>query len=83
MNNETPREVVVQIIAQVTETQVGEVKPDCRLIEDMKVDSMDFVDIANRVEKAFGIIITDEEIQRVETVQSVIDLVLSKAVKPD
>ncbi len=50
----------------------------CRLDEDLRADFVDRVEIAMEVEQAFTIIITDEEIKKVQTFGEFLDLVTSK-----
>ncbi len=47
-------------------------------LKDLDADSLDAVELVMAIEDAFGIEITDDEAQLVTSVQSAIDLIISK-----
>lgn len=47
---------------------------DARLIEDLGADSLSIVEIGIRVEEEFSLVIPDERMERLQTVESVYDL---------
>ena len=52
-------------------------KPEARF-EDLDVDSLDLVELAQIVEDEYGIEITDADLEKLETVGDVIDLISSR-----
>jgi acyl carrier protein len=48
-------DTVANIIAQTCDIQPGDVKPDSHAIMDLGIDSLDFLDIAFAIDKAFAI----------------------------
>ena len=53
-----------------------------RFKEDLEADSLDLVELVMELEDRYGIRITDEEAERIETVGQAIDFVLSHAPLP-
>ncbi len=51
--------------------------PEAHLADDLKLTSLDIVDIAMYVEDEYGIVLGEEELSEVTTVQSFIDLLES------
>ncbi len=49
-----------------------------RLVDDLKADSLDAVEVAMALEEEFGVEILDDEAERVITVADVIDLIRTK-----
>jgi acyl carrier protein len=45
-----------------------QITPDARIMADLGADSLDMVEIGMTVEEAFNLIISDEEMEKVETV---------------
>lgn len=70
-----------QITALVTEhlgVEAYKVTRDANLIDDLGADSLDVVELVMALENEFGVTITDEEGDSVETVQNVFDLIAAK-----
>ena len=61
------------------EVVVSEISEDNHLINDLKINSAHIVDIVLDIEDKFGIIIDDDAIGEMNTVQDSIDMVLKKA----
>jgi len=53
-------------------------KPDSNLIQHLKVDSVDLVEIVLDIEEQFGIRIEDHRIKTLQTPQDIVDLIKSK-----
>ena len=49
------------------------------IVDDLGADSLDAIELVMDVEKEFDITIADEEADKIETVQDIIDVVASKA----
>ena len=46
---------VAEVIAEVSDIDVGEIKPESHTINDLGIDSLDFLDITYAIDKRFGI----------------------------
>lgn len=68
MNREEIIRVVNEFLTEELEIEAALLKDDARLKEDLKIDSLDFVDIAVIVERQFKIKIKPEEMKRSEDV---------------
>ena len=54
---------------------LGKVHPKDRLIEDLKGDALDAIELVMRLEEQFNIQVPDEEVDNLITVQDAIDCV--------
>ena len=52
-----------------------EIKPEDNLLGDLGFDSLDYIEIAMSIEDEFNIDISDDELEKINTVQDVINLV--------
>ncbi len=48
-------EKVAAIISDTSEIQLAEIKPESHAIDDLGIDSLDFLDIVFAIDKSFGI----------------------------
>ncbi|WDZ83438.1 acyl carrier protein [Micromonospora cathayae] len=71
---EKVNEIVLEQVPDLT-VQLG---PTHRLNQDLGIDSLTFVDILVKVEKIFGIEITDDELGTVQSVQDILELIQRK-----
>lgn len=53
----------------------GDIRPTDRLTDDLGIDSLSLVDILFKVEKEFGISIDDGDIEKITSVQDILDLI--------
>jgi acyl carrier protein len=68
------REVIVDKLGVDPEKVV----PEARFIEDLGADSLDTVELIMGLEDKFGLEITDEEAEKIRTVQDAINFIQSK-----
>ena len=68
-------ERVKKIIVEQLGVKEEEVKPEASFIEDLGADSLDTDELVMALEEEFDIEITDEEAEKITTVQSAIDYV--------
>lgn len=54
-----------------------------RLVEDLDLDSLDWVDLAVRLEQETGQEITEDELRAIRTIQDIVDLVHAKLVQTE
>ncbi|MBQ4355309.1 MAG: acyl carrier protein [Bacteroidales bacterium] len=78
MNREEIIRVVNEFLVDELEIDAALLKDDARLKEDLKIDSLDFVDIAVIVERQFKIKIKPEEMKTVKTLAQFYDYVEGK-----
>lgn len=71
-------EKVIDIIAQKLNLSKDQVKPEASFIEDLGADSLDLVELVMAMEEAFGMEVSDEDAEKLRTVQDVIDYVKAK-----
>lgn len=69
----------MQRLASIVGDQLGvpeaEVRPTARLVEDLGADSLDIVEIVMAIEDEFGVELSDEDADKVTTVQEAVDLI--------
>lgn len=72
-------ERIMDILAERLSLDVDDITLDSDIIGDLGADSLDIVQIADDMEKAFEIEISDEDIMNVKTVADVLDSLERKA----
>lgn len=65
----------IQVVEESLGRRLGDVKPESRFIEDLGADSLDQIELVLAFEEEFGIKISDEEAEKIATVQQAVDLV--------
>ncbi|MBR2577231.1 MAG: acyl carrier protein [Firmicutes bacterium] len=60
----------------VSNFQIDEsaITPDAHLIDDLQLTSLDIMDVAMYIEEEFGIVLEEEDLADISTVQSFMDL---------
>ena len=71
-------EIVYKIIKDILTDDVEKIKPEAKLIDDLGADSLTAVEIVMEIEKKLGVDIDDSEIEKIVTVQDVINIVEAK-----
>jgi acyl carrier protein len=66
---------VVTVIAEVLKIDVSTIKPETRLIEDLKADSMDQFFLIDGFCEKFDIAISDDEARQIKTVADAVNYV--------
>ncbi len=74
-------EKVRRIIAEQLSVEEAQVRPEASFINDLGADSLDTVELIMALEEEFGIEISDEEAEKIQTVQAAIDFIKSKGGK--
>jgi acyl carrier protein len=54
--------------------------PEASFIDDLGADSLDLVELIMEMEENFGIQISDEELEKIRTIQDVINYLKSKGI---
>ncbi len=66
---------VKNIIVEQLGVEESEVVPTASFVEDLNADSLDLVELIMSLEEAFGMEISDEEAERIVTVQDAVDYI--------
>jgi acyl carrier protein len=71
-------EKVIELIVEQLDVTREECVPEASFIEDLGADSLDLVELIMAMEENFGIEISDEELQKIRTIQDVINFIKKK-----
>ena len=55
-----------------------DVKPETSLIEDLDADSLEIVELSMALQESLGVGIEDEDLEKIHTVQDILDYIKSK-----
>ena len=72
-------EKVKHIIVEQLGVDEDEVKPQASFVDDLGADSLDVVELVMALEEEFGLEISDEDAERLVTVQQAIEYIQSHA----
>lgn len=64
-------EKLKKIIADQLDVDIDKITPDSHLMQDLKADSMDLVEMIMAIEEEFGINIPDEDAEKLSKVKDV------------
>ena len=70
-------ETVKNMIAEQLKVNPAEIKPESRLMEDLKADSANIMVLIMDMEDKFGITVEDEQIMKLRTVGDVVSYIKS------
>ncbi len=71
MTHEECKKIVLDIIAEIApDEDLGDVKPDVRLRDQLELDSMDFLDIVMELRKQYGIEVPESDYPRLASLDS-------------
>ena len=68
-------EKVKNMIAEQLKVDPAEIKPESRLMEDLKADSANIMVMIMDLEDKFGIMVEDDQIMKMKTVGDVVDYI--------
>lgn len=66
---------VIEIIVEQLGVSAEEVTPEAHFIDDLGADSLDLVELIMAMEEEFGMEISDEEAEKIQTVQDAINYI--------
>ena len=72
---------VIAIVAEILNKKVEEIKVESKLVEDLGSDELDNAEIVLALEDKFGIVISEEEQEKLVSVQDIVNLVTEKTTK--
>ena len=77
-------ERVRDVVVHQLKVSPAEVKPEANLIDDLRADSLDIVDLTIAIEEAFSdtaeFEIRDEDAENIRTVQDILDFLAEKGI---
>ena len=68
-------EKVKKIISEQLDIDIDEIIPEASFVDDLGADSLDLVELVMAMEEAFDLEISDEEAEKLRTVQDAIDYI--------
>jgi acyl carrier protein len=77
----TLEERVIKLVMEQLDVTREECVPEASFIDDLGADSLDLVELIMEMEEVFGQEIADEELEKIRTIQNVIDFLKSKGLK--
>ena len=69
---------VKNVIVDKLGVDADKVVPEARFVEDLGADSLETVELIMGLEDTFGISISDEDAEKIRTVQAAVDYISSK-----
>ncbi|MEA4841205.1 MAG: acyl carrier protein [Bacteroidales bacterium] len=82
-NRETDKNEISSIIAEILEEEFVLFEENARLVEDIGLDSMGFLELAIQIQRSFGTIIPNEEWKNIITIQDLLDTIDKKQQKDE
>jgi acyl carrier protein len=79
----TAEERLKKIIAEQLSVNEEDITPDASFIDDLNADSLDLVELIMSLEEEFGVKISDEDAEKIQTVQDAIDFIHDAGVEDD
>ena len=73
MSQESVSEAVIKVVSE--QLGVNGVKAESHLIDDLRADSLDTVELVMEIEEQFDMEISDENAEKMLTVQNIIDFI--------
>lgn len=68
-----------RVIAKQLKINEEDITPDSKLVDDLKADSLDIVELVMELEEKYGLEIPDEDMPNLQTVQNVVDYIEKKS----
>ena len=74
-------EKLVEILNEQLNLEGKDIKPESSFKEDLEVDSLDLFELVMAIEDEFGVEIPSEDLEKLTTIQSVMDYLKEKGVE--
>jgi acyl carrier protein len=71
---------IIDIIMEQLDVKREECVPEASFINDLGADSLDLVELIMEMEEEFDVTVSDDELEKVRTIQDVIDFLKKKGV---
>ncbi|MFN3283077.1 MAG: acyl carrier protein [Pseudothermotoga sp.] len=79
MDRMTVLNKVTKIISEKLGVSEKEITETSKLVDDLKADSLDLVDLVMALEEELGVKIDDSDLEKISTVKDVVDYIVSKS----
>ena len=76
---ENIKERIKEIISKVLEIKITKIKSNSHLTNDLKIDSLDIIEVIMALEEEFQIEIPDEDIESFKTIESIMHYIKKKS----
>ncbi|PKN71311.1 MAG: acyl carrier protein [Deltaproteobacteria bacterium HGW-Deltaproteobacteria-12] len=76
----TLEEKVIKLVMEQLDVTREECVPEASFIDDLGADSLDLVELIMEMEEVFGLEIADEELEKIRTIQDVINYLKNKGI---
>jgi acyl carrier protein len=76
-------EEVKQILLSILDVKPEEIVPTATIIDDLRATSIDIVEIVTAIQNQFDVNISEEEAQKIRTVQDAVDLLKAAIAKKE
>lgn len=73
MTKDSIESKVIEIVANQLSLREDEIKGDSRFVDDLGADSLDIVELIMEMEEEFDIEIPDDDVEKMTTIQDVVD----------
>ena len=71
-------EKVIQLISDTTKIDMGKITAASSFVDDLKLDSLDIVELMMKMEDEFGVEIPEDEAENLKTVEDVVHYLKNK-----
>ena len=68
-------EKVQNMLAEALNIPVAKITPDSKIVDDLGADSLDVVELLSRLEDEYGVMIPDDEVEKLVTVADVAEAI--------
>jgi acyl carrier protein len=79
VNQQSALEIVKRYLSEQFEVPAADIRPEVHLFDDLGLDSVDALDLLGMLDKELSIPIIEEEVQKIRTVQDVVDYLIRHA----
>ena len=79
MSREDIENIVNDFLIDEFEIEEDAISGDAKLIEDLGIESLDFVDIAVIIEKEFGLKVTSEQMVKIKKLEDLYNFILERS----
>lgn len=81
------REDIIKKVKEITSEQLGvdesQITPEAKFVDDLGADSLDTVELVMALEEEFNLEISDEEAEKLTSVQKVVDYIEDRLEKSE
>lgn len=71
-----PIDKIIHLVSWIANVPVNQIFPSTHIKEDLNVDNIDFMLLTIQIEKMFDVVLSNEEVENLETVQDANTLIM-------